>query len=131
MKVTVKILIGTFAIIGMISTGTMLASRAYGQEKEDGPKAKSVKMSAPTAKISPVQAMKIATDKTGGKAGMAMFEFEDGHWIYGVVIAKKGKLMEAEIDATTGKLGDVEDITAAGEGKEFASELTKFAKSAK
>ena len=131
MKFPLKIVVGIFAIIGMISTGTMLSSKAYGQEKEDGPKVKTVKMTAPSAKISPVQAMKIATDKSGGKAGMAMFEFEDGHWIYGVVIAKKGKLMEAEIDATTGKLGDVEDITASGEGMEFSSELTKFAKSAK
>lgn len=85
-------------------------------------------MTAPKAAVSPVQAMKLANTKTGGKSAIATFEFEDGHWIYGVVVAKKGKLMEVEIDAATGKVGDVEALTPSGEAKEFASELAKYAK---
>lgn len=122
MKNSLKILIGAFAVIGVMSTGAMLSTKVYAQETEG-------QMTAPSAEISPVQAMKSAEEKTGGKAGMAMFEFEDGHWIYGVVVAKRGKLSEVEIDATSGKIGDVERITPAAEGREFGQELAKFAKS--
>lgn len=84
--------------------------------------------SAPSGKITPWAAMKTAADKTGGRAVNATFEFEDNKWIYGVIVVHGKKLQEAEIDATTGKLGDIEDIDPAGEGKEITAELEKALK---
>jgi len=81
------------------------------------------KDTAPSGKITPWQAMKIATAKTPGKPIWANFEFEDGKWIYGVVVASGKTLHEVEIDATTGKVGDSEVITPAQEGKEATQEL--------
>ncbi len=129
MKLAHKILIGVFATIGVVSTGQMIATPAFAlpvQEKEDkeAPKA----MTVPAAKITPVQAMKAAEAKSGGKAKMAMFEFDEGHWVYGVIIVKNHKLMEVELDPITGKVGDMESVTPEGEGKEFQQELAKLIK---
>jgi hypothetical protein len=85
-------------------------------------------MTAPTAKVTPVQAMKAAEAKVGGKAAMAMFEFDEGHWIYGVIVAKNHKLMEVDVDPMTGKAGDTENVTPEDEGKEFQQALAKLIK---
>jgi len=66
----------------------------------------------------------MAAAKTKGRAIKATFEYDDGAWIYGVdVVQKNGTLKEVEIDATSGKLADVETITPAGEAQETQSEL--------
>jgi hypothetical protein len=83
---------------------------------------------APSGKVAPWEAMKIATKKTGGRALGANFEFDDGHWIYGVTVVTKGKLQEVEIDPTSGKIGEVENITPDGEAKETKSDLQKALK---
>jgi hypothetical protein len=70
--------------------------------------------------------MRVASKKVGGRALSATFEFEDGHWIYGVKVLTAGhpkQLKEVEINATTGAIGDVEAITPEGEAKETVSEL--------
>ena len=128
MKQSLKILIGAFAVIGVASTGAMLATPAFAQGQEKEGQEKSAPMTAPAAKVTPVQAMKAAEAKVGGKAAMAMFEFDEGHWIYGVIVAKNHKLMEVDVDPITGKAGDSEDVTPEDEGKEFQQELAKLIK---
>ncbi len=128
MKHSLKILIGAFAAIGVVSTGTMLATPAFAQGQDKESHEKAGPMTAPVAKVTPVQAMKAAEGKVGGKAAMAIFEFDEGHWIYGVVIMKNHKLMEVDVDPMTGKTGDSEDVTPADEAKEFQDGLTKMLK---
>lgn len=129
MKQSQKILIGAFAVIGVVSTGTMLTTSAFAQVQDQESQEKSGPMTAPAAKVTPVQAMKAAEGKVGGKASMAIFEFDEGHWIYGVVVVKNHKLMEVDVDPITGKAGDSEDVTPADEAKEFEDGLTKLLKS--
>jgi uncharacterized membrane protein YkoI len=126
MKTVHKIFIGAFAAIGVISTGTMIATPAFAQDKE--PQVKSGPMTTPVAKISPVQAMRAAEAKVGGKATMVLFEFDEGHWIYGVVVVKNQKLMEVDVDPVTGKAGDHEEVTPEDEAKEFQDALSKMMK---
>lgn len=83
-------------------------------------------MPAPHVKVTPVQAMSIAERKTGGKAARATFEFDEGHWVYGVLVAKNHKLMEVELDPMTGKIGDTEAVTPEGEAKETQQELSQL-----
>lgn len=128
MKQSLKILIGAFAIIGVASTGAMLATPAFAQDQEKEAPAKKVAMTTPHAKVTPVQAMSIAEGKTGGKAARATFEFDEGHWVYGVLIVKNHKLMEVELDPMTGKVGDTEVVTPEDEGKETQQELAALIK---
>ena len=77
----------------------------------------------PSGKVTPWEAMKIATANTPGKPVWATFEYEGGKWLYGVVVASGKTLHEVEIDANTGKVGDSEVITPDAEGRETAAEL--------
>ncbi len=147
MKQSIKILVGAFAAIGLVSTGTMLATKAFAQdsgsssirqdqekdekgekeEKQEG-KSKDVAMTKPVAKVTPVQAMKAAEAKLGGKATMAIFEFDEGHWTYGVIVVKNHKLTEIDVDPTTGKAGASEAVTPDDEAAEMKDALAKMAK---
>ena len=122
-------LTAAFAVVGVFSTVNMLATRAYGQEKDEAsaPQAKG-DIHHYGAKITPWAAMKTAAEKTGGMPFQALYEFDEGHWVYGVVIVKDHKLMEVEIDPQTGKVGDTEAIDPAGEAKEVQQELTAATK---
>lgn len=128
MKQSLKILIGAFAAIGVISTGAMLSSSALAQEGGKETQVKSGSMTAPIAKVTPVQAMKAAEGKVGGKATMVLFEFDEGQWTYGVVVVKNHKLMEVDVDPMTGKAGATEDVTPDDEAKEFKDALAKMIK---
>lgn len=128
MKQSLKILIGAFAAIGVISTGAMLSSSALAQEGGKETQVNSGSMTAPIAKVTPVQAMKAAEGKVGGKATMVLFEFDEGHWTYGVVVVKNHKLMEVDVDPMTGKAGATEDVTPDDEAKEFKDALAKMIK---
>ena len=141
MKNSIKILVGAFASIGVVTTATSLSTLALAhggvkpaflQDKEKGEKEGTTKamgsMDKPHAKISPVQALKAAEAKTGGKAKMAIFEFDEGHWIYGVIVAKNHKLMEVDVDPMTGKAGATEDVTPDDEAKEMKDALEKMTK---
>ena len=112
MKQSIKILIGAFATIGVVAVGAI--SRGG--------------VSEPIAKITPVQAMKAAEAKTGGKATLAIFEFDEGHWIYGVVVVKNHKLTEVDVDPVTGKAGATEAVTPDDEAKEMKDALAKMTK---
>jgi len=85
--------------------------------------------SSPQGKITPWEAMNIAVKRTGGHAINANFEFDDGHWVYGVMVVSKGRLKEVEIDTMSGKIAEIEDATPAGEAKEIASDLNRALKS--
>ncbi|HEV2474723.1 MAG TPA: PepSY domain-containing protein [Chthonomonadales bacterium] len=100
-------------LIAVISVIAAVSSRAGGKAQQ------------PSGKIMPWQAMRIATRRSPGRALGADYEFEDGHWIYSVVVVNGKSLKEAEIDANTGKLGDIEGITAEGEGKELTNDLNR------
>lgn len=129
MKHSLKILIVAFAAIGVISTGAMLTTPAFAQGQDKESQEKSGPMTDPVAKVTPVQAMRVAEAKVGGKASIVIFEFDEGHWVYGVVVVKKHKLKEVDVDPITGKAGNSEDVTAADEAKEFQDGLTKLMKS--
>ena len=109
--------------LGLMAIGLGLTALAGGLSLVAARAQDGKKMPAPAGKITPWQAIKIATDKVPGKALNANFEFDEGHWIYGVMIVADHKLKEVEIDPMTGKVGDVEDITPEGEGKEITQEL--------
>jgi uncharacterized membrane protein YkoI len=100
------------------------------QEKEDDekPMAGTAFTVKPKVKLNPVQAMKIAEKASGGKAFQATFEYDEGHWVYGVMVKKGKALMEVELNPVTGKVGDTEKIDPAGEAKEMESELGKVLK---
>jgi hypothetical protein len=114
-------------VCGALFTGQALTRQAVAQEQGEKPEVQA-KMTAPMGKVTPWVAMKSAAMKVGGKAYNATFEFEDGKWIYGVMVVKNHKMSEVEIDATTGKVGDVEAIDPAKEAKEVQGELTKALK---
>ena len=132
MKNRLNIFPAAFAAIGVLSTAAFFASPAFAQEKgekgEKEGKETHSKATAPGAKITPVQAMNAAEGKYGGKAKMALFEFDEGHWVYGVVVLKDKKLMEVDVDPVSGKAGDSEAVTPDDEAKEFKEQLTAILK---
>ncbi len=75
----------------------------------------------PSGKITPWEAMATARARTHQRPFQAAFEFEDGHWQYAVLTAGHGSVSEVEIDARTGKVGDVEEADPAGEANELRS----------
>ena len=79
----------------------------------------------PMAQISPLAAIKTATKAVPGRALMANFEYDEGHWIYGVMIlTPEKKLMEVEVDPMTGKIaGKPEAVTPEDEAKELTDQL--------
>lgn len=84
------------------------------------------KAQAPKGKITPWEAIKIANGKVPGRALNANFEFDEGKWVYGVMIVTNDtpkQIKEVEIDPMTGKVGDAETITPEGEAKEVTAEL--------
>jgi hypothetical protein len=80
---------------------------------------------APRCNISPVKAIEIAHSRVKGRTLQANFEFDEGKWVYGVMIVHNKTIEEVEIDPLTGKIGDVETVTPEGEAREVQSELTR------
>lgn len=73
-------------------------------------------------KISPARAEKIAIAKYKGKlAGKTELENEDGKWQYAVMVKSGKTTREVMVDANTGKIANVEVVTAAEEAKEKAA----------
>lgn len=78
---------------------------------------------APKAKITPHQAEAAAVKKIPGKATSAKYEFEDGHWQYGVIVmGKHGGMYEVEVDSATGRVTDSEKTTPSEEAREAAAD---------
>lgn len=81
------------------------------------------------SRISPAQAEAAATAKIPGKALSAKYEFEDGHWQYGVLVKKGAALYEVEVDASTGRVTDTEKTTPGEEAREAAADKKAAMKS--
>ncbi len=118
MQVLTRVVVGSS--IFLCSAALVTGAYAYGRTQTSAPK--------PVAKVTPVQAMQAAEAKTGGKAGMAVFEFDEGHWVYGVIITKNHKLIEVDVDPVSGKAGATEEATPDAEAKELKDALTKMQK---
>lgn len=75
------------------------------------------------AKITEAQARKTALARYHGTVvGKVELEKEDGKWQYAIVIKSGKKMHEVMVDAKSGKIGNVEVVTAAEEAKEKAEE---------
>ena len=58
----------------------------------------------PKARISPLQAMTAAKAKLGGGTAFSSnFEFDEGHWVYGVMVVKGHQISEIEVDPDVGE----------------------------
>lgn len=113
-----QILAATLGAAALLGGGLFLMT-AHAQDTAAAPKA----LPKPVGKITPWAAMKIALGKVQGEAINANYEYDEGHWVYGVMVVTPKGLQEVEIDPTSGKVGDVEAITPEGEAKETAQEL--------
>ncbi len=110
--------------LGILAAGIGLTSLLGGVALQTAKAAGGKADPAPVGKITPWEAIKVATGKVPGRVLCANFELDEGKWVYGVMIVAKGKIQEVEIDPMTGKVGDVEEITPEGEAKEIQAELT-------
>ena len=126
-----------FALAALIVAGGLYASRAVAaplqgkaeKEADEKPEGKTwAKPPMPVAKIGPIQAMATAKAKLGGGTPFgANFEYDEGRWVYGVLVVKGHKLYEVEVDPKTGKAVDSEGVDPADEAKEMRSGLAKVA----
>ncbi len=144
MKQQTLALLGLAALLG---GGAITATRAFAappsprlsaQEKEKGEKEKGENEAAepgawkrppaPKASVTPIQAMSAAKAKLGGGTPFASnFEYDEGKWIYGVMLVKGHKLYEVQVDPLTGKALGTETVGPDDEASEMKSELTKIA----
>ncbi len=85
---------------------------------------------APKCKISPVEAIKIAQKKVPGRPLQSNFEFDEGKWVYGVMIVSGSTIKEVTIDPITGKVGGTETVTPDDEAKEIKEMLQKAVEAA-
>lgn len=115
LKRTTNVLYATLGTVIVVGTGLLVA---HAQQK-------AAVMPEPKCKVTPVEAIKIAKGKVPGRPLNANFEFDEGKWVYGVMIVSGSTIKEVEIDPMTGKVGDVEAVTPAGEAAEMRDELTK------
>lgn len=114
-----KTLIGLSALAGLATLLVGGVSLRNAQAKETD------KQPAPACKITPVQAIGIALKKVPGRPLQANFEFDEGHWVYGVMIVSGKTIKEVEIDPMNGKVGGTETVTPEDEAKEMRDSLTK------
>jgi len=85
-----------------------------------------VKPKLPKTKFTAVQAAKVATAKYPGKvSGKVNLENEDGHWQWEVIVRQGKRMREVNVDATTGKIANVETVTAKEEAAEKAADKKK------
>lgn len=126
MNMKMKVLVGTFAAIGVVSSATMLSQAALAQ---GGAQSGWQKPTKPAASITPIQALKVATDKMkGGTAFQANFEFDEGKWVYGVLVVKGHKITEVLVDPNSGKVLATEGVTPQDEVAEVRDELSQVIK---
>lgn len=82
-------------------------------------------LAAPT-RITAAKAAKIAQAKYHGKLlGTPKLEKEDGVWQYAVLVTRGKKMKEIMVNANTGKIGNVETVTAAEEAREAREDAMK------
>ena len=118
-----------FAAATVLSIGVAISATPAHSPRIHSPRIHSLRSKPnPSGKIAPWEAMKIAEKKVGGRALTANFEFDDGHWIYGVMVVQKGRLKEVEINPNTGAIYEVEDSNPASEAKELEQDLKQALK---
>ncbi len=110
-------LYATLGVMTVLAGGTGLLAAQAQQKGSATPQ--------PKCKITPVEAIKIAEGKVVGRPLQANFEFDEGKWVYGVMIVLGKTIKEVEIDPMTGKVGAVETVTPEDEAKEMKDMLTK------
>ena len=126
MNTRMKVLVGTFAAIGVVSTATVLTQAASAQ---GGAQSGWQRPTKPSASITPIQALKVATENMkGGTAFQANFEFDEGKWVYGVLVVKGHKITEVLVDPNSGKVLATEGVTPQDEVMEVRDELSKVIK---
>jgi hypothetical protein len=108
-----RTLIAGIVLCSITAAGVALRANAGGPRPE------------PTGKVTPWAAIKIALTKVPGTPLNANFEFDEGKWVYGVMIVSGKSIKEVEIDPNTGKIGGVETVTPDDEAQEIKAELTK------
>src|SRR5205809_258 len=65
----------SMAAVAVTAFGLVIAGAQGGKQR-----------ATPVCKITPIEAMKIATGKLPGTALNANFEFAEGHWVYAVFV---------------------------------------------
>lgn len=85
---------------------------------------------APQAKVGPVEAIHNSLEKVPGVPFSATLEFDEGKWGYDVIVIHDHKASEIEVNAMTGKVGDVEDAVPADEASELKADLEAAIKKA-
>ncbi len=113
-RMKIILLVGSAAIV---ASGAGFQSAYALQKAQAAPE--------PKSKITPVEAIKIALGKVSGRPLHADFEFDEGKWVYGVMIVNGKIIKEVQVDPISGKIGDVETVTPEGEATEVKAELTK------
>lgn len=84
---------------------------------------------APRAKVTPIQAMTAAKAKLGGgTAFSANFEFDEGQWVYDVMIVKGHKIVEVTVDPISGTEKNAGTLTPDAEAQEAKADLTIISK---
>lgn len=110
-------LYATLGLVAVLAGGTGLLA-AQAQQKRGA-------MPQPKGKVTPWQAIQIAKGKFPGRPLHANFEYDEGKWVYGVMLVSGKTIKEVTIDPMTGKVGAVETVTPEDEAKEIRDELTK------
>lgn len=112
----------TVALYAALGVGAMLAGGtgllAANTQQRGG-------STEPKCKMNPVGAIRIAQGKVPGRALHANFEYDEGKWVYGVMVVSGKTIKEVTIDPMTGKASDVETVTPEDEAKEIRDELMK------
>ena len=103
--------------------GCLIALAGLGFGVADSPLALAKPAAAFKAKITAKQAQATALKKYPGKlTGKTVLENEAGQWQYSVNVLSGKILREVMVDATSGKIADVEVTTKAKEAKEAQAE---------
>jgi uncharacterized membrane protein YkoI len=94
----------TLRVLVLVAAAAMTASASIGIDSLGGKK----KAEPPRVKLSRTDAMAAATAKIGGTALRAKLTVERRVSLYEVMVRKDGKLFEVEVDASTGRIIQVE-----------------------
>ncbi|HXH60507.1 MAG TPA: PepSY domain-containing protein [Fimbriimonadaceae bacterium] len=125
MQTKARAQVASLAAITSILAVTALAVAVFAQPRQSGWK----RPTKPAAKITPIQALEAAKAKMGGgTAFSANYEFDEGHWVYGVMVVKGHKITEVSIDPLTGKAVDAETLTPDDEAAEVKEDLSLIVK---
>ena len=131
MNKRLMIVVCGLAVIGAGSLAYWATTPALAQERGEKDEEPSTwqKPPKPAPKTTPVQAIDAAINKMGGGAAFqATLEYEDGKWVYGVLVVKGHKISEVVVDSDKGTILDIEGVTPDDEAGEVKEELAAVIK---